>query len=87
MTPFRALCLLLVPASLLAGCSNAPTPAQAEAQEKLVAAEARANAAEKRAKEDAKRGLVDEGPSLRPAGETGAEEHADAHEDAEHDEG
>lgn len=44
-------------------------------------------AAEKRAREDAKRGVVDEGASLKPAAETGAEEdHPDedaAAEDAE----
>jgi hypothetical protein len=44
----RALCLLLAPASLLAGCSQSPD--QAELQERLTAAEARADAAEKRAK-------------------------------------
>jgi hypothetical protein len=33
-------------------------------------------AAEKKAKDDAKRGIVDEGPSLRPASETGAEVEA-----------
>ena len=42
-------------------------------------------AAEKRAKEDAKRGVVEDGASLRPAAETGA--HHDAEELDEHDEG
>jgi len=50
MTTIRALCLLLAPASLLAGCSQGPTASQAELQDRLVAAEARASAAEKRAK-------------------------------------
>lgn len=79
MTPFRALCLLLVPASLLAGCSNAPTPAQAEAQEKLVAAEARANAAEKRAKDietAAKLHAQEPPPHVQPAEEGEAGEPA-----------
>jgi hypothetical protein len=50
MIALRTLCLLLAPASLLAGCSQAPTAAQADAQDRLIAAEARATAAEKRAR-------------------------------------
>ena len=50
MKTIRALCLLLAPASLLAGCSQGPTQSEADVQERLTAAEARANAAEKRAK-------------------------------------
>jgi hypothetical protein len=50
MQSIRTLCLLLVPASLLAGCSQAPTPTEADLQARLTAAEARAAAAEKRAK-------------------------------------
>jgi hypothetical protein len=45
-------------------------------------------AAEKKAKDDAKRGIVSEGPSLRPASETGVVEEVVEHEeeDARHDE-
>ena len=50
MQTIRAFCLLLASASLLGGCSQAPSPEQAEMQERLTAAEARASAAEKRAK-------------------------------------
>jgi hypothetical protein len=50
MPTLRALCLLLAPAGLLAGCSQAPTPDQADLQARLTAAEARATAAEKRAR-------------------------------------
>jgi hypothetical protein len=49
MQPIRAICLLLAPASLLAGCSQSPTPEQADLQDRLTAAEARASAAEKHA--------------------------------------
>jgi hypothetical protein len=38
-------------------------------------------AAEKKAKDDAKRGIVSEGPSLRPASETGVVEEAVEHEE------
>jgi len=38
-------------------------------------------AAEKKAKDDAKRGIAPEGPTLRPASETGAPEHAGAETD------
>lgn len=50
MNTIRALTLLLASASLLAGCSQGPAASEADLQEKLTAAEARANAAEKRAK-------------------------------------
>ncbi len=40
-------------------------------------------AADKKAKDDAKRGIVSDGPSLRPASETGVVEEA-AHEEPEH---
>ena len=51
MQPIRAICLLLAPASLLAGCSQSPTPEQADLQDRLTAAEARATAAEKHARD------------------------------------
>ena len=35
-------------------------------------------AAEKKAKDDAKRGVVDDGPSLRPAAEAGVHDTVDA---------
>jgi uncharacterized protein len=40
-------------------------------------------AAEKKAKDDAKRGIVSEGPSLRPASETGVVEEPVAHDEDE----
>ena len=40
-------------------------------------------AAEKKAKDDAKRGIVSDGPSLRPASETGVVEEAAPHEEEE----
>src|SRR5436190_5628263 len=44
-------------------------------------------AAEKKAKDDAKKGIVPEGPTLRPAAETGALDEEPEHEDVEeHDE-
>ena len=50
MTKIRALILLCAPASLLAGCTQGPSAADSEIQQKVAAAEARADAAEKRAK-------------------------------------
>jgi hypothetical protein len=46
-------------------------------------------AAEKKAKDDAKKGIVPEGPTLKPASETGALDDEPEHEDEhveEHDE-
>jgi hypothetical protein len=40
-------------------------------------------AAEKRAKDDAKKGIVEEGPTLRPAAEADEAEYVEAHEDDE----
>jgi hypothetical protein len=63
---------MLAPASLLAGCSQAPTADQADLQARLTAAEARATAAEKRARNaeemanQHKQEPVPEGPPAPP---------------------
>ncbi len=50
MKAIRVTLLLLVAASALAGCMPGPTASEAELQEKVIEAEARAKAAEQRAK-------------------------------------
>ena len=50
MKPILALGLLMAPAALLAGCSQSASPNEADLQQRLAAAEARADAAEKRLK-------------------------------------
>ncbi len=50
MNMSRAMLLLFVPATLLSGCAKGPPQSEADLQQRLTAAETRADAAEKRAK-------------------------------------
>jgi hypothetical protein len=50
MTKIRTLILICAPGALLAGCAQAPSAADADLQQRAALAEARADAAEKRAK-------------------------------------
>lgn len=50
MKPICALCLMLAPASLLAGCTQGPSASEAAMQERIAEADARVKAAEQRAK-------------------------------------
>ena len=50
MTKIRPLILICTPCAMLAGCSPGISAADADIQQKVIAAEARAAAAEKRAK-------------------------------------